>query len=466
MLSYRPVPLSATRILLSPMAAPANLSAAPGNAQATLSWSATTGAASYSVKRSVTNGGPYVQIATPTSNSHSDAALSNGTTYYYVVTALNTVGESANSAQVSVVPAVPPPPPTNIGSWVNVTPSNANPNSSFSCSNFGTETVQVDPAHPGHLYTQFNCQGIWKSTDYGATWSGPINTGTNGAATRDCAGGITISPTSTASVPTIYQSCIRGSGTGFWKSVDGGVNWTRYFVPPSGTSRQDYYPPVVNPYDQNHLLMAGHEMDYLVESIDGGQTWTNVHLEGGMMVGAGTAAIFFINTGNASSTRGTWLWMAQQSGGVFGTWRTVNRGTNWVKVEKNEHPHGSAQIYQPDNNGVVYMAGAYSTLGWGVLKSTDYGQTWTHVGRGVNATVVVGTSKNLYSMFGYPVGIGGTNDIAFQVGAQPGTGVWTAIGNPPGMAQGPAQIAVVNDGTRTILVGAMWNSGLWRYIEP
>jgi hypothetical protein len=85
----------------------------------------------------------------------------------------------------------------------------------LACGNYGTETVQVDPMHPSNLYTEFNCQGIWKSTDYGATWTGPINTGSNGTTISDCAGGITVAPSSTANVPTIYESCIRGSGTVF-----------------------------------------------------------------------------------------------------------------------------------------------------------------------------------------------------------------------------------------------------------
>jgi len=447
-----------------PPAAPTNLTATAGNAQVSLTWSASSGATSYHVKRSTINGGPYTQIAAPTSTSYTDTSLTNGTTYYYVVSALDSAGESANSAQVSALPVAPTPPPTTFGTWINVTPSGVDLTDTLDCGNFGAVTVQADPAHPSNLYTEFNCQGIWKSADYGATWTGPINTGTNGAAVGDCAGGIAISPFSTASVPTIYESCIRGSGEGFWKSVDGGVNWTPYVVAP--TTRQDYYPPVIDPYDEDHLLMTGHEFDSLVESVDGGQNWTSISLANGMLQNGGTGFVFFINTGNASTTRGTWLWMAQASGGVYGTWRTSNSGAAWVQVDQNEHTLGAAQIYQPDNNGVVYMAGLYSTLGWGVLRSNDYGQSWTHVGMTNNETVVFGTSENVYAMFGVPVGPGGFTDPLFEVAAQPGTGTWVAPGTPAGLTQGSAQISVVNDGVHNIFVGAMWNSGVWQYIEP
>jgi fibronectin type 3 domain-containing protein len=449
-------------------ATPTGLAATAGNAQASLAWSASSGATSYHVKRATTTGGPYTQIAAPTSTSYTDTALTNGTTYYYVVSALDSAGESANSTQAGATPSAPvtTPPPTTSGTWINVTPAGVDLIDTLTCGNFGVETVQADPAHPSNLYAMFHCQGIWRSTDYGATWSGPINTGSNGAATRDCAGGITIPPGSTASVPTIYEACIRGTGLGFWKSVDGGVNWTTYFVAPSGASRQDYYPPVVDPYDPNHLVMAGHEMDYLVESVDGGATWSNVPLNSGMLENGGTGEVFFIDTGSATTTRGTWLWIAQTSGGIYGTWRTSNSGAAWVQVDKNEHPHGAGQIYQPDSSGSVYMAGAYSTLGWGVLRSVDYGVSWTHVGPVTSETVVVGTAKNIYAMYGWSVGPGQSLSAAFQLATQPGTGTWATPGIPAGLAQGAHEIRVVNDGTHSILVDAGGSSGLWRYIEP
>jgi hypothetical protein len=61
-------------------------------------------ATSYNVKRSTTNGGPYSIIQSVATTNYTDAGLTNGTTYYYVVSALNPAGESGNAAQVALSP--------------------------------------------------------------------------------------------------------------------------------------------------------------------------------------------------------------------------------------------------------------------------------------------------------------------------------------------------------------------------
>jgi len=85
-------------------APPTALTATAGNAQVALSWSGSTGATSYNVKRSTTSGGPYTTVGTSTSTTFTNTGLTNGTTYYYVVTAVNSVGESGNSNQASATP--------------------------------------------------------------------------------------------------------------------------------------------------------------------------------------------------------------------------------------------------------------------------------------------------------------------------------------------------------------------------
>jgi fibronectin type 3 domain-containing protein len=89
-------------------AAPTGLTATAGNAQVSLTWTASSGATSYNVKRGTTSGGPYTQVSSVTVPSFLDTGLTNGTTYFYVVSAVNSIGESPNSAQTSVTPVNTP----------------------------------------------------------------------------------------------------------------------------------------------------------------------------------------------------------------------------------------------------------------------------------------------------------------------------------------------------------------------
>lgn len=87
--------------------APTNLTATAGDQQVVLSWNGVPAATSYHVKRSTTNGGPYLTIASPTTTNFTDTGVVNGTTYYYVVSQVNPVAESTNSFQVWATPTNP-----------------------------------------------------------------------------------------------------------------------------------------------------------------------------------------------------------------------------------------------------------------------------------------------------------------------------------------------------------------------
>ena len=85
-------------------AAPANLTAAGTNLAIRLSWSAAANATGYNLKRSTTNGGSYALIGSLIGTNSTDTGVSLGVMYYYVVTATNSAGESANSIQAGAAP--------------------------------------------------------------------------------------------------------------------------------------------------------------------------------------------------------------------------------------------------------------------------------------------------------------------------------------------------------------------------
>jgi hypothetical protein len=87
-------------------AAPTALNAAPGDGKVVLTWTASTGATGYYVKRAMASGGPYTQVGTPAGTTYTDTGCTNGTTYYYVVSAMNTLGPSGNSGEASATPAL------------------------------------------------------------------------------------------------------------------------------------------------------------------------------------------------------------------------------------------------------------------------------------------------------------------------------------------------------------------------
>ena len=91
-------------------AAPANLTATAGDGSVNLDWDDNEidpDLDGYNVYRSTSSGGFYIQVALQVSASiYTDDTVSNGTTYYYVTTALDTSdNESEDSNEASATPA-------------------------------------------------------------------------------------------------------------------------------------------------------------------------------------------------------------------------------------------------------------------------------------------------------------------------------------------------------------------------
>ena len=345
------------------------------------------------------------------------------------------------------------------GTWQNVTPKELTlEGSMFNNDNFGVQDMLVDPVRPSDAYTFVCHQGVWKTTDYGATWK-KINTGTNGAEIdggKPWGSGINSNRCRDPNTPpTLYT--LNGNGKqGFWKSVDGGVNWARVELPPQSSTQypQDAYSIAVNPYAGGHLLMGFHEAVGLVESTDGGATWAvRKPADDGVSV-----YFTFVDTGDPATTAKTWISVGQ-SGATF---RTSDGGATWKQVEKLTHAHGCSQLFQA-GGGVMYVPGADGSQGSGVYRSTDYGVTWMKAFDG-NANNVIGTAKNLYASYGW-ANAGTVEPSLHTAPRDPGT-AWVTQMAPAGMTNGAKGSAVTSDGTHQIVLSGNWNAGIWRYIEP
>jgi lysophospholipase L1-like esterase/fibronectin type 3 domain-containing protein len=101
--------------------APQNVLSAGGNGQAYLSWKDVSGATTYNIYWSTTTGvdkqsGTKFSVA---ASPYYHSGLNNGTSYYYVVTAVNQYGESTESFEVSASPGqfTPPLPPRDVASF-------------------------------------------------------------------------------------------------------------------------------------------------------------------------------------------------------------------------------------------------------------------------------------------------------------------------------------------------------------
>ncbi|MDO4558829.1 MAG: fibronectin type III domain-containing protein, partial [Planctomycetia bacterium] len=99
----------------APPLAPVGVVASVSGTQITLTWNAISNARSYIVERSLNGTGGWTQIGTSTKASYTDSGLGGLTTYYYRISAVNTVGTGESSSVVSgTTPEAPPAAPEGV----------------------------------------------------------------------------------------------------------------------------------------------------------------------------------------------------------------------------------------------------------------------------------------------------------------------------------------------------------------
>src|SRR2546426_586380 len=101
----------------APPSAPQNFVATGGNAQVTLTWQAPASdggspVTNYKIYRGVAPGTETLLTTVGNVLTYTDSGVTNGVTYYYQVSAVNSPGEGAKSNEASAMPSAPPSPPS------------------------------------------------------------------------------------------------------------------------------------------------------------------------------------------------------------------------------------------------------------------------------------------------------------------------------------------------------------------
>jgi hypothetical protein len=352
-----------------------------------------------------------------------------------------------------------------VGVWEDVTPPDANVASTGN----GAEMILVDPARPSDVYVGINTRGIWKSTDYGLTWT-KANTGTNG----DKVGGggfpygaIELDPCrNPATPPAIYVTQLFGSG-GIWKSTDGAVSWTNVWdkniYAPDGVTNISsdvggdiHSVHIVAPSQKDHLIVSLHGYsgsggnNGVFETIDGGGKWI-VHKSATFSFQPHNDVLFPIDAV-------TWMVTPGTVSSRLDMFRTTDGARNWTGL--GEAPARAIGRSFTKAGSTIYAGTDYNS---NVVKSTDQGASWTKLpNSGGQISWVVTTATKVYASGGYSI----EPTIRHALLTNDATWVTDLPSSGKSANANGHDAKVTFDGTHYIIIAAQHVAGVKRYIEP
>ena len=231
---------------------PLGLSATGGTGQVTLSWTSVSNATTYNIYYSTTTGVTKTSGTkiTGAANPYIQTGLTAGTTYFYVVTAVNSAGESVASSQVSAATASAPPVPTvpaapageiATGGTKQVTLSWSAASSATSYNVYYSTTTGVTKANSTKI-TNATSPMVQTSLADGTTYyyivTAVNNVGESAASIQVAATTLPAVPVPTAPTAPIGVTAVGGAtqATISWPAVTGASSYNVYWSTTSGVS--------------------------------------------------------------------------------------------------------------------------------------------------------------------------------------------------------------------------------------
>ena len=211
--------------------------------------------------------------------------------------------------------------------------------------------------------------GVYKSTNGGASW-----TWANAGVPSDHAVvALAIDPKTPATLYAgtfvyfceDYASCL-------FKSIDGGTSWTALHLPGSP------YPLsiTIDPVNPETLYVAA--TDGVYKSTDGGQGWAKLNLAAYLV-----SALAIDSSDPATLYAATSTTFDQTKGG--GVFKTSDGGAHWSAMNTGLPNKGVSALAIDRSAPATLYAG---TIGGGVFKSVDGGGSWTAMNAGLTYTNV------------------------------------------------------------------------------
>jgi len=283
------------------------------------------------------------------------------------------------------------------------------------------DTVSFDPTTPGRAFA--GSSKIYRSTDHGASWNAVSDSSFVNTASQFAflPGGVILVAGNDALV----------------ESTNGGVTWTAFHngIPPTET----FFNGVSVSPGASPIILAGAEANGVVRSIDGGASWAVA--KSGLLGNASPQSIAIDPSNPKRAVAGLAF-----AGGV----RTTDGGQTWTWIP--EFGVGSVRAVV----GVPGAAGRFVAGSFGAFRSTDGGATW-HAGSPQIADTVY--SLAVSTSGAHPI-FAGTNASGIWKSTDVG-GSWhpSSSGMPStsvtALAAGPAPASIVYAG---LLDGSIWRS--------
>jgi photosystem II stability/assembly factor-like uncharacterized protein len=242
------------------------------------------------------------------------------------------------------------------------------------------------PTRPNVFFVGVNNGGVWKTDDFGRTWSPIFDDAPTGSI-----GDIAISP---SHPDIIYVGTGEGLhrpdlgvGDGIFKSTDGGETWTHIGL----ADVQQVGRIVVHPSDPEIVFVAGLGHPYgpneergVFRTLDGGTTWEKVlYLDqntGAIQVELDPTNPQVLFADLWEHREGPWE-NAEFSGPKSGLYKSIDGGANWHKLSKGlpSAEQGLGRIgvgIAPSNPKRMYATVDARDQG-GIYRSDDAGESWT-----------------------------------------------------------------------------------------